>query len=129
MSSQKNIIKTKPSEPVVRVGIVGGAGYTGGELIRLLINHPHAEIVFIHSKSNASNFVHHVHSDLVGETDLKFTGDLADDIDVMFLCVGHGEARKFLQEKITVKIKQDGKSILTYCKRPATLICLTFRKK
>ena len=82
----------------VRIGIVGGAGYTGGELIRLLINHPNAEIVFIHSKSNAGNDVHLVHSDLVGETDLKFSGDLREDVDVMFLCVGHGEAKKFLQE-------------------------------
>jgi N-acetyl-gamma-glutamyl-phosphate reductase len=98
MSSKKNIAQGKHLDSVVRVGIVGGAGYTGGELIRLLINHPNAEIAFIHSKSNASNFVHQVHGDLVGETKLKFTGELSDDIDVMFLCVGHGEAKKFLQE-------------------------------
>ncbi|RFM30254.1 N-acetyl-gamma-glutamyl-phosphate reductase [Deminuibacter soli] len=82
----------------VRAGIVGGAGYTGGEMIRLLINHPHTEIVFINSKSNAGNAVWKVHADLVGETALAFTGDLSDDIDVLFLCVGHGEARKFLEE-------------------------------
>lgn len=82
----------------LKVGIVGGAGYTGGELIRLLINHPDADISFVHSKSNAGNPVTKVHADLEGDTDLKFTGDLQDDIDVMFLCVGHGEARKFLEE-------------------------------
>lgn len=82
----------------LKVGIVGGAGYTGGELIRLLINHPDANISFIHSKSNSGNPVTHVHGDLAGETDLVFTGDLDDNIDVMFLCVGHGEAKKFLEE-------------------------------
>lgn len=93
-----HIHTSKGEHSVVRVGIVGGAGYTGGELIRLLVNHPLVKIEFVHSKSNASNFIHQVHSDLVGETDLKFTGDLSDDIDVMFLCVGHGEAKKFLNE-------------------------------
>jgi N-acetyl-gamma-glutamyl-phosphate reductase len=81
----------------IKVGIVGGAGYTGGELIRILINHPHAQISFIHSKSNAGNPVHKIHNDLLGESDLVFTGDLSNDIDVLFLCVGHGEARKFLE--------------------------------
>lgn len=90
----------------LRVGIVGGAGYTGGELIRLLINHPNVDITFIHSKSNSGNPVSKVHADLEGEIDLKFTGDLQDDIDVMYLCVGHGEARKFLEEnKIADHIK------------------------
>ena len=82
----------------VRVGIVGGAGYTGGELIRLLVNHPSAEIIFVHSKSNAGNFVHAVHADLIGETDLKFSAELNTTIDILFLCVGHGEAKKFLIE-------------------------------
>jgi N-acetyl-gamma-glutamyl-phosphate reductase len=82
----------------LKVGIVGGAGYTGGELIRLLINHPSASISFIHSKSNSGNPVAHVHGDLAGETDLVFTGELDDNIDVLFLCVGHGEAKKFLEE-------------------------------
>lgn len=90
----------------IRVGIVGGAGYTGGELIRLLINHPRAEISFVHSKSNAGNFIHFVHTDLVGETNLKFSGELGTDVDVLFLCVGHGEAKKFLNENnIKKKIK------------------------
>lgn len=82
----------------LKVGIVGGAGYTGGELIRLLINHPDAEITFIHSKSNTGNAVVHVHADLAGDTDLVFTDHLQDDIDVLFLCVGHGEGKKFLAE-------------------------------
>ncbi len=83
----------------ISTGIIGGAGYTGGELIRLLLNHPQAEIAFVHSKSNAGNALHRVHEDLVGDTDLKFTGDinvLNSDYDVLFLCVGHGEAKKFL---------------------------------
>lgn len=90
----------------LKVGIVGGAGYTGGELIRLLINHPRVNIAFIHSNSNAGNPVSKVHGDLEGETDLLFTGELNDDIDVLYLCVGHGEARKFLeQNKIADHIK------------------------
>src|SRR5215216_1300044 len=90
----------------INVGIVGGAGYTGGELIRLLIHHPYVAVSFIHSRSNAGNLVSFVHQDLIGETDLKFTSELSDDIDVLFLCVGHGEAKKFLAEnKITDKIK------------------------
>ena len=90
----------------IRVGIVGGAGYTGGELIRLLLIHPEAEIVFVHSKSNAGNFVHKVHADLLGQTDLKFTDKPGDKIDVLFLCVGHGESKKFLEEKkINAKTK------------------------
>src|SRR5688572_25663223 len=93
-------------EGALRVGIIGGAGYTGGELIRLLINHPQANISFIHSKSNAGNFVHLVHADLVGETDLKFSDNMSDEIDVLFLCVGHGDAKKFLQEnKVAEKVK------------------------
>jgi N-acetyl-gamma-glutamyl-phosphate reductase len=90
----------------LRTGIIGGAGYTGGELIRLLVNHPQVDIAFIHSKSSAGKFVHEVHADLIGETDLKFSGELNNQIDVLFLCVGHGEAKKFLQENtIEKKIK------------------------
>jgi len=84
----------------IKIGIVGGAGYTGGELIRLLINHPNAEINFIHSKSNSAKLVSSVHQDLIGERDLKFSGELSQDIDVLFLCVGHGEAKNFLQENV-----------------------------
>jgi N-acetyl-gamma-glutamyl-phosphate reductase len=82
----------------LRVGIIGGAGYTGGELIRLLINHPQAEINFIHSNSNSDKPVSSVHNDLAGETELIFTNKLSSDIDILFLCVGHGEARKFLEK-------------------------------
>lgn len=91
---------------MIKVGIIGGAGYTGGELIRLLINHPQVEIAFVHSKSNAGNPISKVHADLLGETDLKFTDKLSDKVDVVFLCIGHGEAKKFLEEnKIADKIK------------------------
>lgn len=90
----------------IKVGIIGGAGYTGGELIRLLLNHPGVETSFIHSRSNAGKLVYSVHQDLIGETELLFTDKLSDDIDVLFLCLGHGESRKFLTEnKIADKIK------------------------
>jgi N-acetyl-gamma-glutamyl-phosphate reductase len=82
----------------IRVGIIGGAGYTGGELIRILLNHPFAEIIFVNSKSNAGNYVHQIHGDLLGETDLKFSSEINNNIDVLFLCAGHSAARKFLQE-------------------------------
>jgi N-acetyl-gamma-glutamyl-phosphate reductase len=82
----------------IKAGIIGGAGYTGGELIRLLLNHPHAEIAYVQSKSNEGNLLHQVHGDLVGETEMKFTGNIEQDVDVIFLCVGHGEAKKFLQQ-------------------------------
>lgn len=81
----------------IKVGIVGGAGYTGGELLRILINHPKVDIVFVNSNSNAGNPVYSVHSDLFGDTDLQFTDELSQQIDVLFLCVGHGAARKFLE--------------------------------
>ncbi len=90
----------------VKAGIVGGAGYTGGEMIRLLINHPSAQLSFIHSTSNGGNPVSKIHADLIGETDLVFTDVLQNDIDVLFLCVGHGDAKKFLAEnKIDETIK------------------------
>ncbi|RYY89180.1 MAG: N-acetyl-gamma-glutamyl-phosphate reductase [Chitinophagaceae bacterium] len=80
----------------IKAGIVGGAGYTGGELLRLLLRHPFVSIAFINSRSQAEAPVTDIHTDLLGETDLKFSGELTPDIDVLFLCVGHGEARKFL---------------------------------
>jgi N-acetyl-gamma-glutamyl-phosphate reductase len=90
----------------IKAGIIGGAGYTGGELIRLLIHHPDVSVSFIHSRSNAGKPVYTVHQDLIGDTDLKFTGELSDDIAVLFLCLGHGESKKFLSEnKIADKIK------------------------
>lgn len=81
----------------IKAGIIGGAGYTGGELIRLLINHPFAELVFVHSKSSAGKPLHSVHADLLGDTDMVFTDSLDWKVDCLFLCTGHGEARKFLQ--------------------------------
>ncbi|OIR08325.1 N-acetyl-gamma-glutamyl-phosphate reductase [mine drainage metagenome] len=109
MSNSEKINKNKstPSgDGGIKAGIIGGAGYTGGELIRLLINHPQVEISFINSSSNAGNPVSKVHADLIGETDLKFSSELSDDIDVLFLCVGHGDAKKFLESnKINEKIK------------------------
>ncbi len=80
----------------IKAGIVGGAGYTGGEMLRLLVNHPSVDIVFVHSNSNAGNLISDVHTDLFGDTDLRFTEALSSDIDVLFLCVGHGDAKKFL---------------------------------
>ncbi len=82
----------------IRTGIIGGAGYTGGEMIRLLIRHPNVEIRFIHSKSSAGKPVYSAHEDLFGETALAFAAEWHSDIDVLFLCVGHGEAKKFLDE-------------------------------
>ena len=84
----------------IKVGIIGGAGYTGGETIRLLLNHPYAELVFVHSRSNAGNPLHSAHPDLLGETSLTFTDTIQQDVDVIFLCLGHGESKKFLQENI-----------------------------
>jgi N-acetyl-gamma-glutamyl-phosphate reductase len=81
----------------IRAGIVGGAGYTGGEMLRILINHPNVEIVFVHSNSNAGNHVYDVHTDLFGDTELKFAAELAYNVDVLFLCVGHGDAKKLLE--------------------------------
>ncbi|WP_207424450.1 N-acetyl-gamma-glutamyl-phosphate reductase [Desertivirga brevis] len=81
----------------IKVGIVGGAGYTGGELLRILVNHPNVEIAFVNSNSNAGNYIYDVHTDLIGDTNLKFTSELSQDIDVLFLCVGHGDAKKFLE--------------------------------
>ena len=82
-------------EGAIKVGIIGGAGYTGGELIRLLLNHPDTDISFIHSRSNSGKPVSSIHQDLLGETDLLFSNELKTDVDVLFLCVGHGEAKKF----------------------------------
>ena len=83
----------------VRVGVLGAAGYTGGELIRLLLNHPEAEIVFANSESNAGNLVSDVHEGLVGDTDLRFTDKMPfEQVDVVFFCFGHGKSEAFLKE-------------------------------
>src|SRR5579872_882892 len=82
----------------VRAGIIGGAGYTGGEMIRLLINHPAVDIRFIHSKSNAGRPVAEIHEDLAGDTSLRFDEQWHSEVDVVFLCLGHGEAKRFLAD-------------------------------
>ncbi len=80
-----------------KAGIIGGAGYTGGEAIRLLLHHPDVELAFVHSRSNAGNPLHAVHGDLLGETALAFSANIDENVDVLFLCLGHGESRKFLE--------------------------------
>ncbi len=118
MSNSTNNVLASSNSPLgvggIKVGIIGGAGYTGGELLRLLINHPNVEIAFVHSKSNAGNLISSVHEDLVGETNIKFSGDnvlsfgedLGEVVDVIFLCAGHGEAKKFVEANdITSSVK------------------------
>lgn len=84
---------------MIKIGILGAAGYTGGELIRLLLNHPEAEIVFANSESNAGNLVADVHEGLLGDTDLRFTSEMPfDKVDVVFFCFGHGKSEQFLRE-------------------------------
>lgn len=83
---------------MTRVGIAGGAGYTGGELLRLLVWHPGVEIVFVHSKSQAGRPVAAVHQDLFGDCTLEFTDTLSAQIDVLFLCLGHGDSKDFLEQ-------------------------------
>ena len=82
----------------IKAGIIGGAGYTGGEMLRILVNHPNVDIAFVNSKSNTGNYIYEVHTDLFGDTGLKFSSEISHDIDVLFLCVGHGDAKKFLVE-------------------------------
>lgn len=84
---------------MINVGIIGGAGYTAGELIRILLSHPQADLSFVQSSSNAGNLISDVHTDLIGDTDLKFVAD-ADftKIDVVFFCMGHGKSKEFLQK-------------------------------
>ena len=91
----------------IKVGIIGGAGYTAGELLRILINHPSVKIEFVHSTSNAGNPISQIHYDLVGETDLRFTDVLDfDSVNVVFLCFGHGDAAKFIDaQKIPKSLK------------------------
>ncbi len=109
---------------MVRVGIIGGAGYTAGELLRLLINHPHVEIVFVHSSSNAGNRITDIHEGLIGETDLTFSDDTViagltreqsviagltrnplPEIDALFLCSAHGDSRKFIEDNRGLRVK------------------------
>ena len=83
---------------MIEVGIIGGAGYTAGELIRLLINHPKTAISFVYSTSNSGNNIYSIHQDLVGSLDMKFTNEINPNIDVLFLCLGHGNSREFLEK-------------------------------
>ena len=92
---------------MVKVGIIGGAGYTAGELCRILLNHPEAEMVFVNSSSNAGNKLTDVHEGLYGETDLVFTDQLPlDEVDVIFFCFGHGKSAEFLStHKVPERVK------------------------
>jgi N-acetyl-gamma-glutamyl-phosphate reductase len=81
----------------LKIGIVGGAGYTAGELLRILINHPCADVEFVYSTSNPGQAVSHIHTDLFGDTDLRFTNELKP-VDVLFMCLGHGISREFLSD-------------------------------
>ncbi len=84
---------------MIKVGILGAAGYTGGELIRILLNHPEVEIVFANSESNAGNKVYDVHEGLMGDTEMEFSSEMPfDKVDVLFFCFGHGKSEAFLKE-------------------------------
>jgi N-acetyl-gamma-glutamyl-phosphate reductase len=95
-----------------KVGIIGGAGYTGGEATRLLLNHPDVELAFVQSASNAGNLLSDVHTDLLGDTSMRFSAE-ADDADVLIICSGHGEARKWLEandvpaDTLVIDLSQD----------------------
>ncbi len=84
---------------MIKVGIIGGAGYTAGELLRILVNHPEVEIVFVHSTSNAGNHLYDVHGGLFGDTDLTFSDSYdLNAVDVLFLCSAHGKSREFWEQ-------------------------------
>lgn len=84
---------------MIKTGIIGGAGYTAGELIRILLNHPAVQIAFVQSTSNAGNPITDVHTDLIGETDLVFTNEMdVNEVDVVFLCMGHGKSAEFMEK-------------------------------
>lgn len=83
---------------MIGAGIIGGAGYTAGELIRILIRHPEVNLDFVYSTSQPEKLISSIHQDLLGETDLKFSNKIKKDVDVVFLCLGHGNSKKFLAE-------------------------------
>ncbi|MBR5723778.1 MAG: N-acetyl-gamma-glutamyl-phosphate reductase [Bacteroidales bacterium] len=86
---------------MIKVGIIGGAGYTAGELLRILVNHPEAEIVFVHSTSNAGNYLYDVHGGLFGDTQMRFSDSYdLDAVDVLFLCSAHGKSREFWEQNV-----------------------------
>ena len=104
----------------IKVGVIGGAGYTAGELLRILVNHPNVEIVFVNSSSNAGNPIADVHSGLVGETDLVFTSELPfGEVDALFLCSAHGDSKKFMVDLA----KMPHLLVLEYCYRPIAISC------
>lgn len=82
----------------IKIGIIGGAGYTAGELLRILIHHPMVEIVFVHSKSNSGKKIYDVHDDLFGDTDLMFSNHFNIQVDVVFLCMAHGESKEIVKQ-------------------------------
>ena len=108
---------------MIKAGIVGGAGYTAGELLRLLINHPDVEIVFVNSNSNAGNPITDVHTGLYGETDLKFTDELPfETIDVLFFCTAHGDTKKFMESHtLPEELKITYRWIIVWQMRTTTL--------
>ncbi len=83
---------------MIKVGIIGGAGYTAGELIRLLVNHSKVELNFVYSTSNAGNEIYQVHQDLLGIIDMKFSSEINKNVDIVFLCLGHGNSSTFLEK-------------------------------
>ena len=83
---------------MIKAGIIGGAGYTAGELIRLLLNHEQTRIDFVYSTSNAGNKIYKVHQDIIGSTEMVFTGEINTNVDVLFLCLGHGNSKMFLEQ-------------------------------
>lgn len=85
---------------MIKIGIAGGAGYTAGELIRILLHHSHVEITSVLSTSSAGKYIHEIHQDLIGETSLKFTDQLSKEVDVLFLCLGHGNSKAFLDQQV-----------------------------
>lgn len=96
---QYSLIIIHNSSRMIKVGIIGGAGYTAGELLRILLNHPNAEITFVQSTSNAGNLISDVHIDLLGDSDLVFTSEMPfDKVDVIFLCMGHGKSIEFVEK-------------------------------
>jgi len=87
----------------IKIGIIGGSGYTAGELLRLLIHHPNAEIDFVFSTTNAGKPLHVAHADLIGDTELLFTDKVNPEVDVLFLCLGHGRSKAFLEANVFSK--------------------------
>lgn len=88
---------------MIQAGIAGGAGYTAGELIRILLNHPYVELNFVYSTSNAGNLLSDVHQDLFGSTEIRFSDSVNTEVDVLFLCLGHGTSKRFWRKTTSPK--------------------------